>query len=123
MGMNHILNLLIVCIKPSKSILKTVVMHLLNTVPVSWWDSRQFLQRLGDTMQYLHCSVLQKCLDHFIVGNQSLPEVIRLPTDIQNSVPPNLFHHLLQELVEYTLAMRDYRQLQNHIRRIVLFDN
>ncbi|XP_071414105.1 inositol 1,4,5-trisphosphate receptor-interacting protein-like 1 [Pithys albifrons albifrons] len=101
--------------------LKTIVMHLLNTVPVSRWSSRQFLHRLADTMQDLLCSVLEKHLDHFIVGNQHLPEVIRLPLNIQNTDPPNLFHHLARDPVAYNRVVSNYGKLADCIERILLF--
>ncbi|NXG18890.1 IPIL1 protein, partial [Grallaria varia] len=47
--------------------LKTIVMHLLNTIPVSGWRRSDFLQRLRDIMEYLCCSLEERRLDHFIV--------------------------------------------------------
>ncbi|NXU93709.1 IPIL1 protein, partial [Xiphorhynchus elegans] len=91
--------------------LKTIVMHLLNTIPVSRWSRRHFLQRLGDAMWYLHFSLLEKRLDHFIVGNQHVPEVIRLPPDVQNAEPSNLFLHLAQDLAAHTQAMDESHEL------------
>ncbi|XP_071414097.1 inositol 1,4,5-trisphosphate receptor-interacting protein-like 1 [Pithys albifrons albifrons] len=101
--------------------LKTVVMHLLNTIPVSWWGRRQFLQRLGDTTHYLCCSLSERRLNHFIVGNQSLPEVIRLLPDVQTAEPLNIFHYLTGDDATYNWAVRGYHELQDFIRRIVLF--
>ncbi|NXU92363.1 IPRI protein, partial [Xiphorhynchus elegans] len=93
--------------------LKTIVMHLLNSIPVSGWSRRHFLQRLGDVMRYLRCCLLEKRLDHFIVGNQSVPEVIRLPPDVQNAEPPNLFHHLAQDPAAHTQAMSEFHLLED----------
>ncbi|NWR84052.1 IPIL1 protein, partial [Furnarius figulus] len=91
--------------------LKTIVMHLLNTIPVSGWHRRLFVERLVESMDYLRCCLLEKRLDHFIVGNQSVPEVIRLPPDVQNTEPPNLFHHLAQDPAAHTQAMSECREL------------
>ncbi|NXM41573.1 IPIL1 protein, partial [Gymnorhina tibicen] len=74
--------------------LKTAVMHLLNTRPLSQWSGRDFLKRLVDIVDYLRCSLDKKRLDHFVVGNQRLPGEIRLPPDLQRVEPPNLFQHL-----------------------------
>ncbi|NWQ66261.1 IPIL1 protein, partial [Neopipo cinnamomea] len=91
--------------------LKTIVMHLLNTIPVSRWGRRQFLRRLGDTMQYLRVSLQKKCLDHFVVGNQTFPQEIILPHELRTAEPPNLFHRLAQDPAAHTQAVREYHEL------------
>ncbi|XP_027564102.1 inositol 1,4,5-trisphosphate receptor-interacting protein-like 1, partial [Neopelma chrysocephalum] len=101
--------------------LKTIVMHLLNTRPVSRWGRRQVLRRLGDTMQYLHGSLEEKNLDHFVVGNQTFPQEIFLPPDVKTAQPPNLFHRLAQDPAAHTQAMMEYQELRDGIERIVLY--
>ncbi|NWU87402.1 IPIL1 protein, partial [Onychorhynchus coronatus] len=95
----------------STYMMKTIVMHLLNSAPVSRWGRRQFLQRLGDTMQYLHVSLQRKCLEHFVVGNQAFPQEIILPPDVKTAEPLNLFHCLAQDPTAHTQAMREYHKL------------
>ncbi|NWQ70566.1 IPIL1 protein, partial [Neopipo cinnamomea] len=92
--------------------LKTIVMHLLNTIPVSRWGRRYILQQLEDSIEYLRCSLLEKRLDHFIVGNQRVPEVISLPVEVQTAEPPNLFYHLAQNSTTHTQAISEYRDLR-----------
>ncbi|NXI18137.1 IPIL1 protein, partial [Irena cyanogastra] len=87
---------------------KTIVMHLLNTVPVPQWCSRHFVRRLGDINRMLLLSLERKCLNHFIVGNWLLPEEIRLPPDVEMAEPPNLFHHLEMDPVACSQSMGDY---------------
>ncbi|NXW12052.1 IPIL1 protein, partial [Fregetta grallaria] len=53
----------------STYIMKTVVMHLLTTVPLSRWRRKHFLLRLLDIMQYLCCCLEEKRLNHFFFGN------------------------------------------------------
>ncbi|NXL99961.1 IPIL1 protein, partial [Tyrannus savana] len=95
----------------SKYMMKTIVMHLLNTIPVSRWGRRQFLRRLGDTLQYLRVCLHKKCLDHFVVGNQKLPEEIILPPHVKTAQSPNLFYRLEQDPDAHTMAMREYHEL------------
>ncbi|NXJ18114.1 IPIL1 protein, partial [Dicrurus megarhynchus] len=75
--------------------LKTVVMHLLNTRPLSQWSRRDFLKRSVDIVDYLRCSLAKKRLDHFVIGNQRLPGEITLPPHLQGVEPPNLFQRLV----------------------------
>ncbi|NWI92726.1 IPIL1 protein, partial [Pitta sordida] len=107
----HLLARALVSIDFSTYILKTIVMHLLNTVPVSRWCRSDFLQRLRDSMDYLHSSMDESCLDHFVVGNHGIPQEIILPPDVQDAQPPNLFHHLTQDPATYTRAMSEYHLL------------
>ncbi|NXM47914.1 IPIL1 protein, partial [Gymnorhina tibicen] len=87
---------------------KTIVMHLLNVVPVSQWRRRDFLQRLVDINESLRLCVEVRRLNHFILGNRRLPEEITLPPDVQMAEPPNLFHHLVQESAAHSQAMSEY---------------
>ncbi|XP_051624813.1 inositol 1,4,5-trisphosphate receptor-interacting protein-like 1 isoform X2 [Manacus candei] len=105
----------------STYMMKTIVMHLLNTIPVSRWGKRQVLRRLGDSMEYLRGSLEEKRLDHFVVGNQTFPQEILLPPDVKTAEPPNLFHRLAQDPTAHTQAMREYQELWGRIERIVVY--
>ncbi|NWR03086.1 IPIL1 protein, partial [Paradoxornis webbianus] len=88
--------------------MKTIVMHLLNRVPVSHWQRRHFLRRLVQISESLCLSLQAKRLNHFIVGNWRLPEEISLPPDVRSSEPPNLFHRLAVDLVAHSQGISDY---------------
>ncbi|NXR38073.1 IPIL1 protein, partial [Zosterops hypoxanthus] len=91
--------------------IKTVVMRLLSTLPVSQWHRRYFLLQLSDALEQLRLSLEGKRLEHFIVGNQRLPQEIRLPPDLQRARPPNLFHRLVQDPDAHSRAMQAYLDL------------
>ncbi|NXI14465.1 IPIL1 protein, partial [Irena cyanogastra] len=91
--------------------LKTVVMHLLNTVPLIRWRRRDFRQRLMDILKYLRCSVEMKQLHHFVIGNESFPVEISLPSGFWVAEPPNLFEHLAGSLDAHMKAGREYHGL------------
>ncbi|NWT09888.1 IPIL1 protein, partial [Vireo altiloquus] len=91
--------------------LKTVVMHLLNTVPLTQWRRRDFSQRLVDILQYLLCSLETKQLNHFLIGNKKFPEEISLPSDFRAAEPPNLFQHLASNPDAYMKARHEYLHL------------
>ncbi|XP_049684291.1 inositol 1,4,5-trisphosphate receptor-interacting protein-like 1 [Accipiter gentilis] len=92
--------------------LKTVVMHLLTTIPLSGWCRRHFVRRMEDIMRYLRRCLEEKRLDHFFFGNERVPEEIILPRDFQTAKPLNLFQHLVQDPATHDEAMREYRDLR-----------
>ncbi|NWZ93537.1 IPIL1 protein, partial [Nesospiza acunhae] len=91
--------------------MKTIVMHLLNIIPVSQWCRRHFLRRLMDISERLLLSLEVKRLNHFIVGNQRLPEEITLPPDVQTAEPPNLFLRLVIDPVACSQGIGEYLDL------------
>ncbi|NXE98731.1 IPIL1 protein, partial [Menura novaehollandiae] len=97
----------------STLVLKTIVMHLLTTVPLSRWRRRHFPQRLEDVMGQLRRALQRRHLSHFIVGNRRVPAEISLPPDVQTAEPPNLFQHLAQDPAAHTKAMEEYLRLQD----------
>uniref|UniRef100_A0A8C9UHS1 Inositol 1,4,5-trisphosphate receptor-interacting protein-like 1 n=2 Tax=Serinus canaria TaxID=9135 RepID=A0A8C9UHS1_SERCA len=101
--------------------IKTIVMHLLHTVPVSQWHRRHFLLQLSDALEQLRLSLEEKHLEHFIVGNQRLPEEIRLPPDVKRAKPPNLFHSLAQDPAAHSQAMQAYLDLRHRLARVLAY--
>ncbi|NWT54548.1 IPIL1 protein, partial [Erythrocercus mccallii] len=91
--------------------LKTVVMHLLNTIPLTRWRRGDFRQRLMDILRYLRCSVERKQLHHFVIGNERLPMEISLPSSFREAKPPNLFQHLARSPDAHRKAVREYIRL------------
>lgn len=100
---------------------KTIIMQMLNTVPVSRWHRRYFLLQLSDALEQLHLSLKEKHLDHFILGNQRLPEEIRLPQDVQRARPPNLFYALIQDPDAHSQAMQAYFDLHHRLARVLAY--
>ncbi|NXB65626.1 IPIL1 protein, partial [Struthidea cinerea] len=88
--------------------MKTIVMRLLNTVPLTQWHRRYFVLQLSDILEQLRVSLEEKHLLHFIVGNQRLPEVISLPPAVRMAEPQNLFHGLAQDPAAHSEAMEAY---------------
>ncbi|NWV27091.1 IPIL1 protein, partial [Origma solitaria] len=95
----------------SSCTMKTIVMHLLNILPVSKWQRRHFLTRILDISRSLRYSLERKHLDHFIVGNQRLPEEIILPEDVQMADTLNLFHHMETDPAACSQMMHQYQDL------------
>ncbi|NXK62703.1 IPIL1 protein, partial [Sylvietta virens] len=91
--------------------LKTVVMHLLSTVPLTRWRRRDFWQWLLDVLKYLHCSLQRKRLNHFVIGNERFPLEISLPSDLWLAEPPNLFQHLASNRDSHVKAVQEYIHL------------
>ncbi|XP_039922465.1 inositol 1,4,5-trisphosphate receptor-interacting protein-like 1 [Hirundo rustica] len=99
--------------------MKTIVMHLLNTVPVSQWCRRHFLRRLIDISDSLRLSLEAKRLNHFILGNRRLPEEISLPPDVHIAEPPNLFHRLAMDPHAHSQGIGEYLDLQRGLVAIL----
>ncbi|XP_063255233.1 inositol 1,4,5-trisphosphate receptor-interacting protein-like 1 [Prinia subflava] len=100
--------------------MKTIVMHMLNGLPVSSWRRGDFLLQLMDIVEILCLCVQAKRLNHFIVGNRRLPEEIRLPRDVQTGQTYNLFHQLAQQSAAHRQAMSEYQVLRTRFERILL---
>ncbi|XP_061875988.1 inositol 1,4,5-trisphosphate receptor-interacting protein-like 1 [Colius striatus] len=101
----------------STYIIKTVVMHLLTTTPLSDWRRRYLLPRLKEIMQYLRRRVEEKRLNHFFFGNHNVPEEIVLPPAFREAEPINLFHYLTDDTAAHAEALRDCEQLQDRLTR------
>ncbi|KAM3673228.1 inositol 1,4,5-trisphosphate receptor-interacting protein-like 1 [Ammospiza maritima maritima] len=82
--------------------IKTIVMHLLSILPASQWRRRHFVRRLMDISESLRVCVERRRLNHFIVGNQRLPEGIRLPPEVLMARSRNLFHDLVMDPVAHS---------------------
>lgn len=76
-----------------------------------------------DISETLLLSLEVKCLNHFIVGNKSLPEEISLPPDVQTAEPPNLFHRLVLDPVACSQGIGEYLYLQRWLVAILRPDD
>nr|XP_021148514.1 inositol 1,4,5-trisphosphate receptor-interacting protein-like 1 [Columba livia] len=100
--------------------LKTVVMHLLTTIPLSDWRRRHFWERLNDILQYLQSCLEKKQLNHFFIGNENVPEEIILPLELRVAEPVNLFQHLAQNPDIHEHAQLEFEELRSRLQRLVL---
>ncbi|KAM6069268.1 inositol 1,4,5-trisphosphate receptor-interacting protein-like 1 [Theristicus caerulescens] len=101
--------------------LKTVVMHLLTTLPLSGWRRRDFLLRLQDIMRYMRCCLEEKRLNHFFFGNERVPEEIVLPPAFQAAEPLNLFQHLVQDQASHAEALHEFRVLRDRFTTLLIY--
>ncbi|OPJ81291.1 inositol 1,4,5-trisphosphate receptor-interacting protein-like 1 [Patagioenas fasciata monilis] len=100
--------------------LKTVMMHVLTTIPLSNWRRKRFWEWLNDIMQYLRSCLKERRLNHFFIGNANVPEEINVPLELQMAEPVNLFQHLTQNPYASQHAQLEFEELGNRIRRMVL---
>ncbi|XP_066405815.1 inositol 1,4,5-trisphosphate receptor-interacting protein-like [Molothrus aeneus] len=96
----------------SSSTWKTVLMHVLTTVPLSRWHRSAFPRRLWDVMAYLDRCLQLTRLEHFVLGNERLPAEIILPPAMRGVEPPNLFEHLARDPAALREAMQAYGRLR-----------
>ncbi|XP_014812228.1 PREDICTED: inositol 1,4,5-trisphosphate receptor-interacting protein-like 1 [Calidris pugnax] len=97
---------------------KTAVMHLLNLCPGT---SVPFTLQLQDVMCYLRSCLEEKCLHHFIFGNECLPKAIILPPATQPSEPVNIFQCLVEDPEAHAKALREFQELQGRLTGLLLF--
>ncbi|POI18552.1 hypothetical protein CIB84_017704, partial [Bambusicola thoracicus] len=74
--------------------IKTIVLHLLAIIPLEDWRRRHFLSRLENLLRYLQYCLNDKLLNHFLLGNESMPDEVVLPPAFRTASPLNLFQHL-----------------------------
>ncbi|NXO35767.1 IPIL1 protein, partial [Locustella ochotensis] len=91
--------------------LKTTVMHLLTSIPLSEWQHKYLLMRVDDIMCYLRCCLEEKRLRHFFFGNEDMPKEISLPPAFQGAQPLNLFQYLAKDPVAQTKALGEFDKL------------
>ncbi|XP_069057816.1 inositol 1,4,5-trisphosphate receptor-interacting protein-like 1 [Pleurodeles waltl] len=77
--------------------IKTSLMHLLIMLPPDAWHPENIKERIQDILYYLGQSLSKKRLDHFSIGNPSLPLDITIPQDHRRTEPINLLRPLLLE--------------------------
>ncbi|XP_059703813.1 inositol 1,4,5-trisphosphate receptor-interacting protein-like 1 [Haemorhous mexicanus] len=99
--------------------IKTIVMHMLSVLPASQWRRRHFVRRLMDISESLRTCVEMRHLNHFIVGNQRLPQGISLPPEVLMARSRNLFHDLEMDPVAHSQAVSQYVDLHHWLKRIL----
>ncbi|KAM8924703.1 inositol 1,4,5-trisphosphate receptor-interacting protein [Pelodytes ibericus] len=94
--------------------LKTVLLHLLLSRPYPDWANVMLEDRLRDMFKSLEKCLLEKKLNHFMVGNPKLPQYVNLPDVFHFAEPLNLFRSFVlnRDLYQKTLAMF-YEMLKN----------
>ncbi|XP_065492872.1 inositol 1,4,5-trisphosphate receptor-interacting protein-like 1 [Caloenas nicobarica] len=100
--------------------LKTAVMHLLTTKPLSHWREGILLERLEDIMGYLQSCLKKRCLNHFFIANENVPEEIILPLDLRTAEPLNIFQHLAQNPNAHEKARLEFEEMRRRIRGLLL---
>uniref|UniRef100_A0A803WDV5 Mab-21-like HhH/H2TH-like domain-containing protein n=1 Tax=Ficedula albicollis TaxID=59894 RepID=A0A803WDV5_FICAL len=116
----QLLSRILVGVGFSSYALKTVVMHLLSTVPLTQWCRKDFWRRMTDTLKYLRCSLDTKQLNHFVIGNERLPMEISLPSDFRVAEAPNLFQHLASNPDAHVKAMQEYVHLLHQLKQMLV---
>ncbi|NXO24279.1 IPIL1 protein, partial [Cisticola juncidis] len=92
----------------SSSVWKTVVMHVLTTVPLSRWSRSEFAERLWGTVAYLGRCLQLKRLEPFVLGTKRLPAGISVPPAMPGLELPNLFEPLARDPAAHREAMHAY---------------
>ncbi|CAI5775075.1 Hypothetical predicted protein [Podarcis lilfordi] len=99
--------------------LKTVMLHLLQTLPCADWASTQLRARLQDMLRFLEKSLQEKRLYHFFVGNRHLPEELGIPIEFQKAEPLNLFRRFVLQRDAYRKTMDTFHEMLKNTAALI----
>ncbi|XP_065695368.1 inositol 1,4,5-trisphosphate receptor-interacting protein-like 1 [Patagioenas fasciata] len=100
-------------------IVKTVVMHQLTTIlPLLRWEKSNFLVRMEHIVQHVESGLLERCINHFFIGNENVPEEINLPLDVRTAEPFNLC-----QLLDYESARLDFECVLSELWGLLLYES
>ncbi|KAH0623062.1 hypothetical protein JD844_030980 [Phrynosoma platyrhinos] len=97
---------------------KTCLMHLLLLRPLSDWGPENIATRLQEILLYLHTALRKKYLEHFLIGNISLPIQIPMPQVLRSAEPLNLFEHLAVDPNLHAEAMKESMEVVERVRAL-----
>ncbi|XP_067909303.1 inositol 1,4,5-trisphosphate receptor-interacting protein [Heterodontus francisci] len=83
---------------------KTALLHLLSSQPLGDWHHSHLQLRLRDLLSYLEKALLEKRLNHFIVGNTSALPDFDIPAIFRSAEPLNLFCVFIMQQALYRRA-------------------
>lgn len=90
---------------------KTALLHLLLNKNLRMWDIKEIDQRLWDLLEFMQRSLLEKRLNHVLIGNHKLPKVTRIPQAILKAEPVNLFRPLVLNRERYEGTLRHFQEM------------
>ncbi|XP_053257496.1 inositol 1,4,5-trisphosphate receptor-interacting protein-like 1 [Podarcis raffonei] len=95
---------------------KTCLMHLLLFQPPLDWGPESSARRLQDILLYMHTALQEIYLQHFLIGNISLPIQIPMPKALRSATPVNLFRHLAEDPNLHAKAMKEFAEVVQPVR-------
>ncbi|XP_044273380.1 inositol 1,4,5-trisphosphate receptor-interacting protein-like 1 [Varanus komodoensis] len=98
---------------------KTCLMHLLLLQPLSDWKLANIVRRLQDLLLFMQAALREKHLEHFLVGNLSLPVQIPMPKALRSADPLNLFEHLAQDSCLHAKAVEEFVEVVEQVRALL----
>ncbi|XP_029962606.1 inositol 1,4,5-trisphosphate receptor-interacting protein [Salarias fasciatus] len=91
--------------------LKTALLHLLLSSRPCAWGAENMEHRLRDVLGFVQRSLLEKRLNHVLIGNGKVPEEIGVPKMIRKAGPVNLFRSLVLQRDLYTATIRHFQEM------------
>eukprot|EP00076_Gallus_gallus_P041542 XP_025007080.1 inositol 1,4,5-trisphosphate receptor-interacting protein-like 1 [Gallus gallus] len=99
--------------------IKTLLLHLLAIIPLEDCAGG-FPEPAGESPAYLQYCLNDKVLNHFLLGNATMPDEVVLPQAFPPA-PLNLFQHLEQDPDAHSRVLRDFKELKDRLFRLLLF--
>ncbi|XP_003229308.1 inositol 1,4,5-trisphosphate receptor-interacting protein-like 1 [Anolis carolinensis] len=97
---------------------KTCLMHLLLLRPLSDWNPENLATRLQEILLFLHKALQEKYLEHFLIGNISLPIQIPMPQGLRSAEPVNLFSHLAADHGLHAEAVKEVAEIVERVKAL-----
>lgn len=91
--------------------LKTALLHLLLSKKPSVWGIESMEPRLRDVLSFLQRSLEEKRLHHVLIGNNKVPEEVKVPKIIRNAEPINLFRSLVLQRELHAATLRHFHEM------------
>lgn len=91
--------------------LKTALLHLLLSTRPSAWGVESLEHRLRDVLGFLQRSLQEKRLHHALIGNNKVPEDIRIPLTVRRAEPINLFRSLVLQRELHAATVKHFHEM------------
>ncbi|XP_078079118.1 inositol 1,4,5-trisphosphate receptor-interacting protein [Mustelus asterias] len=91
--------------------LKTVLLHLLCTRPLADWHHADLQHCLRNFLGFLEKALLEKRLNHFVIGNSSALASLDIPDIFRSAQPLNLFRGFVTHRAWHRRARRTLAEM------------
>lgn len=98
---------------------KTALMHLLLAKNQSQWKPNYVACRLRDLLDFMEKSLEKKLLQHVLIGNPLIQNVIELPAELTHANTVNLFHPLVVHKCIYRNTVMHFQEMLRNAHMLI----
>lgn len=90
---------------------RMALMHLLLIREPPQWEPKHLAHRLQDLLDFVKKSLEKKTLHHVLIGNPLIRKVTKVPAELTQADPVNLFHPLLMHNCLHRNAVKHFQEI------------